>query len=431
MSSSKYLVVSVAALGYELVTRQAALWAGTGLSFQPLKPVFPAVTCTAQASFRTGLAPAAHGMVCNGVFNRELRRTAFWEQAAALLPPSRIWESWRGAGRRAGVMFWQQSLGEPADLVLSPAPVHKHHGGMIQDCYSQPPALYPELVHETGRGFDLKSYWGPLAGVKSTRWITDATLAVLRRPDAPELLLTYLPHLDYALQKYGAAAAGGGLHPKVERAASETAAELLRLVQAARAAGYEVLVFGDYAITDVHQPVFPNRALRRAGWFRTRQVQHMSYPDLYTSTAFAMTDHQVAHVYVQDAARLVEIADFLRALPGVAEVRAHATLNHPRAGELVLVAAPGAWFAYPWWDEAKEAPDYATHVDIHSKIGFDPCELFWGWPPPFAVSLDAGKVRGSHGRDDQPAAWAATFALPAAPADLADLGRLFGRLLSA
>jgi hypothetical protein len=404
----KLLVVEVAALGWDLVREHAGLLAPLGLSFSPLRPRFPAVTCTVQAAVRTGLPSPANGMPSNGVYDRALRRTLFWEQSAALLAPGRVWESLRGRGGRVGTLFWQQSLGDGTDLVLSPAPIHKHHGGMIQDCYAKPAGLYQELCAGIGRPFDLMRYWGPLAGLPATRWITDATLAVLRSPQpAPELLLTYLPHLDYALQKHGPEN-----RRRTARAVTELAGELGRLLAGARNAGYDVWVFGDYAITPARQVVYPNRALRQAGLLAVRQVGRQTYPDFHGSRALAMVDHQAAHVFVQGGAAAHKTArTVLAALPGVAEVRDG---DGGAGGDLVLVADPGAWFAYPWWDAPAEAPDYAGHVDIHSKPGFDPCELFWGWPPGRTGQTPA-KVRGTHGRDDAPAAFAALTAAPLPP----------------
>jgi hypothetical protein len=155
----------------------------------------------------------------------------------------------------------------------------------------------------------------------------------------------------------------------------------------------------------------------------------MTYPDLYASWAFALVDHQVAHVFVRRApgasapepTLLAKVRAVLAAVPGVATILDAAEFGHLNAGDLVLVAAEGAWFAYPWWEEAQEAPDYATHVDIHSKIGFDPCELFWGWPPP-SVSRDPARVGGTHGRAEPPVAFASTVALPEFDGNLTTLG---------
>lgn len=401
---SRLLVIEVAGLGWNLVERYGVPASGIGLDLAPLAPCFPAVTCTAQATFRTATPAARHGIVCNGRFDRRTCKTDFWNQSARLVEGKRIWADGRDAGLRVGLLFWQQSLGEDADLLLSPAPIHRHHGGMIQDCYGQPPGLYAQLYADLGRRFDLRHYWGPLASGRSTSWIVDATCAVMTSGvSAPELLLTYLPHLDYVLQRYGPAG-----ERQVQPAWRETGAALARLVAAARQAGYEVLLWGDYAITPAEQVIYPNRRLREAGLFQVRAVGRRTYPDLYASRAVAMVDHQVAHVYLRDPADLTAVRACFDSVTGVERAgEPEADLAHPEAGDLVLTAGPGAWFAYPWWDDPREAPDYASHVDIHSKIGFDPCELFWGWPPP-AVSQDARRVRGTHGRADAPACAAAS-----------------------
>jgi len=419
MEKRKLLVVQVAGLGpaqARHIGRIAALPA-----FQPLAPVFPAVTCAAQASFRTAAPPTEHGLVGNGFFFRELGRPLFWEQSAALVQGPRIWEPLRAAGRRGGLLFWQQSLGESADLVLSPKPVHRHHGGMIQDCYSRPADLYAQLVAAIGRPFNLMRYWGPLASCQAGAWITAATQFIMRRPDlAPDLLLTYIPNLDYDLQRRGP---DGGR--AVFQSLEKTARQLSNLWKTAEDTGYEALLFGDYAIEAVTRgPVFPNRTLRAAGLFQTRPVKGMAYPDFFASRAFTVADHQVAQVYVRDPADVPKARAALERMGGVAEFRAP---EHPRAGELVLVAEPGAWFAYPWWTDAREAPDYAGHVDIHNKPGYDPCELFFGWPPP-SVSRDPRRVRGTHGRVGPGAetVWTATVAEEFEPleASLVGLARM-------
>jgi predicted AlkP superfamily pyrophosphatase or phosphodiesterase len=417
----KLLVIQVAGLGHDLLTKQAGGTAWAGLHWQPAESVFPALTCPVQASFRTAAPPSEHGMVFNGTWSRALRRPQFWEQSAAYVQGPRIWDGFRAAGGRVGLLFWQQSLGEAASDLLSPAPIHKHHGGMIEDVYSRPPGLYAELCRRVGRRFKLRSYWGPLASAASSRWIAAATAELMRLPDiSPDLLLTYLPHLDYALLRHGPSS------PQAARAFAELGGLLEPLLQAAEASGYEVLVFGDYAFADVTRPVFPNRLLREMGLLDVRDIGGRLYPDFTYSRAFAVVDHEIAHVYLPqgpdrpeqtDPSDLSDLVEAFRGMDGVGEVLTYeglaaAGLAHPNTGDLVLVAADGAWFAYPWWHERREQPDYASHVDIHQKPGFDPCELFFGWPPP-GVSTNPARVRGSHGRvgPARRVAWAATGGL--------------------
>ncbi|HHU14878.1 MAG: alkaline phosphatase family protein [Kiritimatiellae bacterium] len=391
----KLLVIQVAALGHAWAERHGVRTVA-GLPLRPLAPVFPALTCTAQATLRTGLTPAAHGMVANGFFDPTLRRASFWEQSSALVQGPRIWQAFRDRGGTVGMTFFQQSLGESVDLVFSPAPIHKHSGGMIMGCYGQPSGLEARLTAHAGSAFRLSQYWGPLASVKASEWITEAIAGLLAEPDAPDLLFTYLPGLDYDLQRFGPD------HPRSLRALKTVHAELERLFAVAAANDYEVAAFGDYAITPVTgAPVFPNRALRATGLMAVRDVRGMLYPDFYQSRAFAVVDHQVALVSVLDPSALPRAAEVLGALEGVAQVldkagQAALGVDHPRAGELLLVASPGYWFAYPWWDTAREAPDYAGHVDIHSKPGFDPCELFFD-RLPFRTCQDRTRIRGTHG----------------------------------
>lgn len=403
----KLLVVNVAALGWNLV-RQAPPPAP--LVFQGLETVFPAVTSPVQAALRSAQAPAACGLESNGIFQHNLRKVSFWEQSAHLVHGERIWRDFRARGKRVGLLFWQQSLGEQADLILSPKPIHKHHGGMLQDCYSQPHDLYARLCAELGRPFNLMHYWGPLASHRSTGWIVEATCAVMSAPNlAPDLLLTYLPHLDYDLQRFGPG------HPKVFQALEKTYAWLSKLWKTAADTGYDIVICGDYAIENViSAPVFPNRALRSAELFRVRTVAGRAYPDFFASAAFAMVDHQVAQVFVLDSARRAEVQRALEQIEGVGQIQ-------ERGGDFLMAAQPGRWFAYPWWEAKREAPDFAGHVDIHNKPGYDPCELFWGWPPG-SVSQKATRIRGTHGLagPGREVAWASTLPL-GKPASLLDL----------
>ena len=411
----KLLIIEVAGLTHEF---QMA-----GLHSQTIQSVFPAVTCTVQASFRTALPPAKHGMIANGLFFRKLGRPMFWEQSARLVEGDRIWTDFRKNGNRVGMVFWQQSLGEAADLILSPAPIHKHHGGMIQSCYSKPAGLYPKLCEKLGRPFKLKHYWGPLASWKVGEWIVDAITHILSDSElAPELLFSYLPSLDYDLQRNDP-----GKSPKVIKTFNRVKEQLLRLIQSAASHGYDVLIFGDYHIAPVRCAVKPNVVLREAGLMAVRHIRKMAYPDFYASRAFAMTDHEIAHVYIPDRGNIPAVKNLLKTVPGIAKVldgdeQAPVHLDHRNSGELVLVADPGKWLAYPWWAENCEAPDFASHVDIHNKPGYDPCELFFGWPPG-SVSQNTGRIHGSHGRvgPDRQVTWASTFEVPGNPENLIEL----------
>lgn len=409
----KLLVLHVAALGAELLKKNGIV-SLAGLPVRALQPVFPAVTCTAQATLRTALPPQAHGMTANGIFLRETVQTLFWCQSARLVKGPRIWEALRAKGGRVGLYFFQQSLGEAADEIVSPAPIHKHDGGMIMATYQKPAGLLP-----CANPVPLYFYWGPLASWRAGERIVQSLCERLARGDAPELLFVYLPTLDYDLQRFGPD------HPKARTALQHAVRQIETAASAARAQGYELVIAGDYAITAVTRfPIFPNRILKDGGLFAVRPVQGREYPDLYQSRAFALCDHQAAHVFCRDAAAREAARALLEGVEGIEALR-----PGPGADDLELVAAPGAWFAYPWWETASQAPDYADHVDIHNKPGFDPCELFFG-KNPFRCGTDPARVRGTHGRDDAAVAWAASVPLEAATfRELAEaLGGLIGQL---
>ncbi|MBR4220505.1 MAG: alkaline phosphatase family protein [Victivallales bacterium] len=397
----RLLVIECAGLDMAAVASSPKL-AALDAAFRPLQPVFPAVTCTAQATMRTALPPAKHNIIANGRFDRRSGKVEFWNQSAWLYSGERIWEKARAKGTTVAVMFTQQSLGDCTDYCLSPAPIHKHHGDMIMACQTRPPTLEQELYDQLGSKFKLFNYWGPLASRASGEWCAKSTAALMNLHQ-PDILFTYLSNMDYCLQREGP-------HGKsIGREADYLADSLSGLLATAKEFGYEVVVWGDYAITEAHLPVYPNKVLLDAGLFVCRELEGMLYPNIFDSRAFAMCDHQVAHVYVRDKADVAAARQVLAGVEGIETIQtaAEAGLDSPEAGELVLTAKSGTWFAYSWWETKRQAPDYATHVDIHSKIGFDPCELFWHIPF-ISTSLDCTKVKGTHGRIDTPAVFAVT-----------------------
>ena len=265
----KKLQIVAAGLGYGLLERNG-MTEMAGLRFEPRPSVFPAVTCVAQASLRTGLKPAEHGMVCNGWWSEELRRPVFWEQSSALVKGARTWSA------KSGVFFFQQSLGEDVELIVSPAPVHKHGGGMIMSCYTKPTGMADVLEKLCGR-FPLWRYWGPFASPKVGR----TCISYFEE-------MTAIHDVDYAAQKDGPGSSAA------KAALKEFRRQLERVADIAMRRGCELKVTGDYEIAAVTEaPVLPNVVLRREGLFRTRTVGGRSYPDFHQSTAFAMCDHEV------------------------------------------------------------------------------------------------------------------------------------------
>lgn len=365
----KKLNVIAAGLGYDLLERNGMLEMA-GLKFASAPSVFPAVTSVAQAAMRTGLDVDAHGMISNGRWFDELQRPMFWEQSAGLVAGKRVWDDRRAAGEKFGLFFFQQSLGESVDLIVSPAPVHKHGGGMIMSCYTKPGGMGSTLEKLCGR-FPLWRYWGPFASAKVGRKCIAYFKEMTDIHDVDEAYL-YLPTLDYDAQRSGPESSAAKAALKEFRRQLETLADICMR------RGCGLSVTGDYEITPVDSaPVLPNVTLRRNDLFRTRSVGGMSYPDFYRSDAFAMCDHECCIVYGPERERATELL--------------LATGDYERSEDMpqVLLARKGSWCGYEWWTDRREAPDYAFHVDIHNKPGYDPKELFF---------FNRGKVKGTHAR---------------------------------
>ena len=389
----------------------------------PLTTVFPAVTSTVQASITTGLTPRDHGAVANGWYARDRGEVQFWGQHNGLVSGQKVWQAAREAdpAHRSAYLCWWYAMGADVDTVLTPRPVYRYDGRKEPDCYTRPAGLRDALTDALGP-FPLFRYWGPAAGISGTRWILDATRMVVRTV-APDLSFVYVPHLDYDLQRYGPDG------PEAIRAARMADAALAPLLRELRERGTTVLALSEYGITAARRPVDINRALRRAGLLSVYAQRGMEYLDPHTSRAFAVSDHQVAQVYVADPADLPRTHAVLSELPGVAEVldrRGQLAIGagHERSGELVAVAEPDAWFTYYYWLDDARAPDFARGVEIHRKPGYDPAELFFDphdrWvrgraafallrkragmrAPMTVVPLDASVVRGTHGRlPDEP-----------------------------
>ena len=422
----KVVVVNIAGLSWSLGQDKAAAPAISSLpGARPLRPTFPAVTCSVQATFTTGTPPARHGIVGNGFFDRDYLRVNFWEQSDRLVQGRKIWETARSKNRdfTCALLFWQNSIGSSADVILTPAPIHKHDGGMIPICYGRPAGLYDNLAAKLGP-FDLMSYWGPMASIKSSRWIAAAAREVFLR-FAPALTMVYLPHLDYPLQKFGPDA----LNIREELKLTDQLVGEIR--EWATAGGAELVVLSEYAMAPVSGAVLPNLLLRGAGLLEVREAGGMEYLDPAASKAFAVADHQVAHVYARpdavNAARAALAAADGVEIAGDAE-KAKLKANHPRAGELIAIAAPERWFAYYWWDDPAKAPDFARGVDIHRKPGYDPCELFID-PAARAISMDTSLVKGSHGRPAGNDAQMAFFAAPDGAGSAVDAEQVAGLIL--
>ena len=391
-----------------------------------IEPAFPAITCTAQSTYLTGLTPAQHGIVGNGWYNRELAEVQFWKQSNHIVAGEKIWESLRetNPGFTCAKMFWWYNMYSSADWSVTPRPMYPADGRKFFDIYAWPYSIREEIKQELGE-FPFPAFWGPAAGVDSSRFAADAvsqwiadSAKWIERKQSPTLNLIYLPHLDYNLQRIGPD------HPTIASDLQRIDAIVGDLIDFFAKQSVQVVLLSEYGISAVDTPVHLNRIFRERGWLTIKEELGLELLDCGASRVFAVADHQVAHVYLNDASLESEVRTLLEKQPGVGEVWGDAEkklhgLDHPRAGDLIVVAKERAWFTYYYWLDDKLAPDFARTVDIHRKPGYDPVELFLDPKIPLVktkiawrllqkklgfrmlmdvIPLDASLVKGSHGR---------------------------------
>ena len=417
----KTVVLNVVGLTPKLVKSAAHLrtWAAAAATAR-IRPAFPAVTCTAQSDYLTGQYPAEHGIVANGWYDREDCEVRFWKQSNRLVRAPKVWEAARAIDPSftCANLFWWFNMCSTADYAVTPRPMYPADGRKLPDVYTTPADLRDELQRSLGT-FPLFEFWGPRASIASSRWIASAAQHVEREFN-PTLTLVYLPHLDYNLQRVGPSA------PEALRDVEQIDQLCGELIAFYEQRGARVVVLSEYALRNVSTPVHINRALRDNGYIAVRDELGRELLDPGASRAFAVADHQVAHLYVNGPTRMNAVRELLERTPGIARVldregKKSYRVDHERAGDLVAIAAPGAWFTYYYWLDDARAPDFARTVDIHRKPGYDPVELFLdpairvpaltvGWKLAKkalgfrtlldVIPLDASLVKGSHGRPD-------------------------------
>ena len=419
-------------------------WASGGSrTVTSIKPAFPAVTCTAQSNYVTGKTPAAHGIVANGWYNRDLAEVQFWKQSNHLVAAPKIWDALRAQDPKftCAKLFWWYNMYSTADYSITPRPMYPADGRKVFDIYTHPFSIRTDIKKELGE-FPFPAFWGPAAGVDKqfkadavSRWIAESAKWIETKYQ-PTLSLIYLPHLDYNLQRLGPQ------HPEIKVDLQRIDSITADLIDFLEQRGVQSIVLSEYGITGVNTPIHLNRRFREKGWLAIKDELGLELLDAGASKVFAVADHQVAHIYINDPSIAPQLISLLHDIPGIERVldaqgKVEYGINHKRTGDLVAIAKPNAWFTYYYWLDDAKAPDFARTVDIHRKPGYDPVELFVDPAIKFpmvkiatkllkkklgfrmlmdVIPLDATLVKGSHG---YPTADAAEQPILIAPASLA------------
>ncbi len=382
-----------------------------------VEPLIPAVTSTIQATYLTGKSPAGHGIVANCWYDREYAEHRNWKQSNHLVHARKLWEHLRESDPNytTAKLFWWNNMYSSVDYSITPRPIYRVDGRKIFDVQTHPMELHKPLRRKLGK-FPFQAFWGPMAGIESSHWIARSAKWIEEK-HTPKLNLVYLPHLDYPLQRTGPN------DPFLSQELGQIDAVVGDLIRFFEGRGVQVILLSEYGITEVDHPIHLNRIFREKGWITCRDEAGNDMIDLGSCRAFAIPDHQVAHIYVNDRSILGEVRETLAATEGVSEIidgsmRNYRGLEHERAGDLIAVSNIRSWFTYYYWEKDRRAPDYARTIDIHRKPGYDPVELFFNPKirnPKLKVSmkmlkkslgfrmtldvipLDATLVKGSHG----------------------------------
>lgn len=420
MSANKTVVLNVVGLTEDRIGEHTPFLSRylEEAELRPVGSMLPAVTCSVQATYLTGRTPSEHGIVGNGWYFRDMDEIKFWRQSNRLIQSRKIWEELkeRDPDATTANLFWWYNMNSDVDYLVTPRPIYRSDGVKIPDILTYPMALRDDLQQALGT-FPLFKFWGPMTSIESTKWIAEAAKRVENR-FGPTLSLVYLPHLDYNHQRVGPN------HPDSWIDLRELDRVLQDLVEFYESKGARVILLSEYGIEPADRPVHLNRALREEGWLTVRNEMGGEVLIPGASQAFAVADHQIAHVYVRSSDLVEPVRRRLESVEGVErvldreEMKAEG-LDHERSGELVAVAEPGAWFTYYYWMDDERAPDFAPTVDIHTKPGYDPAELLIN--PDLAlpklraarrllqkklgfryrmdlIPIRAEGVRGSHGR---------------------------------
>ncbi|MHB1921601.1 MAG: alkaline phosphatase family protein [Chitinophagaceae bacterium] len=384
----------------------------------PVSPMLPSVTTSVQSTYLTGQWPSDHGIVSNGWYDREDKEIKFWKQSNSLVQSPKIWDRAKNLDPTftCSNMFWWYNMYSTVDFSVTPRPNYLADGRKIPDCYSQPSGLRDYLQRELGT-FPLFQFWGPGADIRSTEWIAQASM-LTEELHSPTLTLIYLPHLDYCLQKFGPD------FSMIDRNLEDLDRVCANLVKFYEQKNAQIILLSEYGITPVDHPVHINRILRKNGFLEIRTERGLEILDPGASRAFAVADHQLAHIYINESSCKRKIKQVLEGVPGIEQImdredKRKFHLSHERSGDLILVAEEKSWFTYYYWLEDKKAPDFARLVDIHHKPGYDPVEMFMDPSNPLikfkaaykllrkklgfrylmnVIPLNADLIKGSHGR---------------------------------
>lgn len=378
-------------------------------------PAFPSLAAASFATLVTGTLPGDHGLIGDAYFDRDAGHVVTRPFPDALIKGPKLWERLKARRPDAKALAWFTPNLQGAHIDLA-AWVGEESG-----LATQPANLADSLERSFG------PYPAPRAlpageplPIAATAWML-RTASHLINQEGPDLSILRVPYLGQVARRYGPDG----------REACRAVIELERILSTFLASlprSTVVLVATESVATPVIAPFHPNLVLRDLGLLEFTSAEGGGLDiDLQRSAAFALTDHQLCHIYLNDPSVAATVAAAFSsasqdAIDTVAsgQRRARLGLNHPHAGDVVLVACPDCWFAPNWWQRRHERP---ANLASGSRLAL-------------GGDFDPSKVRGSHGALPPSSEYhgVAIASKPGllpdlAPIAIGDLAGLIGRLL--
>lgn len=365
-------------------------------AYAGVRPTFPSILECAHATLTTGANASEHGMVASHFFDRQTMEVRSWNASAKAVLGDRIWVQAKKAQLdfSCAALFLSNLQYANCDYYVTCAPALSLTGETIGLPVSKPKDLYRSLAKTLGE-FQHGWWWGPNVSFKASEWIAKAAVAVLEQYH-PTITFACLPNLLYVLLRYGPSS------PQTLLELGKVDGLVKTVYEACQKEGAEFVLMSGFGTTDVKDSVDLNLVLRRINMLDIREVGGKEYVDWGNSEAVAVVTHQIGHVYTHTEKGAITVKSLLKEVDGIDMVlgeqeKKDLRIDHPRSGDLIVVARKDRWLNYHWWMDDAKAPPFYKHIGWSGKAGVDPLELFVN-KETRAVETHTDLIHGSFGR---------------------------------
>jgi predicted AlkP superfamily pyrophosphatase or phosphodiesterase len=340
--------------------------AAQGVVARGMRPVNPSVTWPNHTSIVTGVTPARHGVLFNGLLVREPGvppRIDPWRDKSEMVRVRTLYDAAHEAGMTTAQVDWVAIWNAPTiTWEFRERP--------------EPGQTVPEEMINAGliSAADVKSFSNRNILWRDEMWTTAAVHII--RTHRPNLMLFHLLNLDSTHHRYGPRTPAG------MNAMALLDAQVRRIVDAVDEAGLTArttfFVVSDHGFKTVRRQIRPNAVLARAGLLTATDGK------VTRSEAYVVPEGGTALVYITAAGpagtlleRTKQALAGLEGIERVVEPAEFAALglprpeDNPQMGALFLIARDGYAFTAATAEPAVvDAP--ATSLGAHGYVSSDP-----------------------------------------------------------